>query len=497
MSPEKRVLEDASSEQEVKKLKEGDVIAPGVNETASNGIENGTASEKSKVESESETSAESEITEKPEDAESTSVTEGSSGPTKKTICEESGRLVLVGTTNWNFVGRKQQQISPSQLHYLPKRIKEFENIKIAHVISHASSTHHMVITDTGEVYMLGRNEKAQLGVGDDEERAGFVQIDELKDVVIVGGAVGKNHTLFLTEDGEVYACGDNKSGQCGIGTNTPQVLVPKKIKFKEGKVTKVACGADFSVLLTQSGDLFSFGLPEYGQLGHNSDGKYFITSSKMSFEFETSPRRIQLFVESAKGSHPTPVRDVRVVDVACGNNHTVCIDSKKRIFSWGFGGYGRLGHSEQKDEMIPRLIKFFDRPNGSVHQVYCGATYTLAQSDLGVFLWGKTKRTGEANMYPKPVQDLYGWNVRAVGCSVTSIVLAADESVIAWGPSPTYGELGLGEGMKSSTTPKEVKALEGAHVLKVTCSQGTTLMVVRDETDQDKSVLSKLKEISI
>lgn len=58
-----------------------------------------------------------------------------------------------------------------------------------------------------------------------------------------------------------------------------------------------------------------------------------------------------------------------------------------------------------------------------------------------VYLFGQTKRTGEANMYPKPLQDLGGWNVRSVGCSVTSIVVAADESVIAWGPSPTHGEL--------------------------------------------------------
>ena len=44
-------------------------------------------------------------------------------------------------------------------------------------------------------------------------------------------------------------------------------------------------------------------------------------------------------------------------------------------------------------------------------------------------------------MYPKPLQDLYGWDVRSIGTSVTSIVVAADESCIAWGPSPTYGEL--------------------------------------------------------
>lgn len=44
-------------------------------------------------------------------------------------------------------------------------------------------------------------------------------------------------------------------------------------------------------------------------------------------------------------------------------------------------------------------------------------------------------------MYPKPLQDLFGWEVRDIGCSNTSIVVAAERSAIAWGPSPTYGEL--------------------------------------------------------
>lgn len=58
-----------------------------------------------------------------------------------------------------------------------------------------------------------------------------------------------------------------------------------------------------------------------------------------------------------------------------------------------------------------------------------------------MFLFGQTKRTGEANMYPKPVQDLAGWDIKHVTNGFTSIVIAADESVIAWGASPTYGEL--------------------------------------------------------
>lgn len=58
-----------------------------------------------------------------------------------------------------------------------------------------------------------------------------------------------------------------------------------------------------------------------------------------------------------------------------------------------------------------------------------------------LYFFGQNRRTGEANMYPKPVQDLIGWRVRDVGCANNSIVCLADDSVISWGPSPTYGEL--------------------------------------------------------
>lgn len=87
----------------------------------------------------------------------------------------------------------------------------------------------------------------------------------------------------------------------------------------------------------------------------------------------------------------------------------VAIDSKKRAYSWGFGGVGRLGHAEQKDEMVPRMIKFFDSSSRGVRSVFCGSSYSMAINELGVlFMFGQNKKTGEANMYPKPVQDLAG-----------------------------------------------------------------------------------------
>lgn len=62
----------------------------------------------------------------------------------------------------------------------------------------------------------------------------------MSEFTVVGAAVGRNHTLLLTDRGSVFACGDNKSGQCGVGNNTAVLHTPCRISFKEGKIVKVS-----------------------------------------------------------------------------------------------------------------------------------------------------------------------------------------------------------------------------------------------------------------
>lgn len=74
-----------------------------------------------------------------------------------------------------------------------------------------------------------------------------------------------------------------------------------------------------------------------------------------------------------------------------GKNKKLCVsvclqlvlDSQKRVFSWGFGGYGRLGHTEQKDEMVPRLVKLFDFPGRGASQIHSGYQCSFAVSEMG------------------------------------------------------------------------------------------------------------------
>ncbi|XP_059489560.1 protein RCC2 homolog [Neocloeon triangulifer] len=417
--------------------------------------------------------------------------------------EHAGTLVVCGQFNWDMVGKRDsKQAAPAvpqgRTLWSPHIFGPLKDVRVRVATSGGCSGHNVIVTEDGKCFTFGRNVKGQLGLGDEERRDIPTLVESLKGEKIVGAACGRHHTLFLTDRGEVYSAGDNKCGQCGVG-NTNPVLTATKIKHQGAPIVKVSCGAEFSAILDCRGVLFTFGLPEYGQLGHNTDGKYFITSTKLGFNNETKPKRILMYIEKqGRDNHSTPVDDVDIQDVACGVNHTVAVDSKGRVFSWGFGGYGRLGHAETKDEMVPRRIKYFDTQTRGIKKVFAGSTYSLALAENGnVFSWGMTKRTGEANMYPKPVQDLCGWDVRSIGCSVTSVMVAADESVIGWGCSPTYGELGLGETKKSSANPTEVKLMDGIHVHAIEMGMGHTLMICRDESEQDKANLADLPVYNI
>jgi hypothetical protein len=126
--------------------------------------------------------------------------------------------------------------------------------------------------------------------------------------------------------------------------------------------------------------------------------------------------------------------------------------------------YGRLGHGGPADELRPRIVKAFEPERMRGKALFAGSTATFVTTRLGdnLFFCGITKKSGEAAMTPRYINDLAGWKTRRVGCGNTSTIVAAEKSIVTWGPSPTSGELGYGEAVKSSTVPKLVPEFEGA-----------------------------------
>lgn len=409
----------------------------------------------------------------------------------------SGEILICGAMNWDMAGRNKVPAGMKSKGgpnlWRPHRIADMADIKIRTIVSGCTSAHSVLISTEGKAYTFGRNEKGQLGQGHTDRVDKPTVVECLSAYNIVDAACGRNHTLFLTDKGSVFSCGDNKMGQLGIGKELPHMASPQRISYKGPPIRKVACGAEFSMIVDIRGNLYSFGCPEYGQLGHNTDGKYFVSGNKLTFRCEMSPRKVHVWIEKARDGRVTPICDVEVREMACGINHTAIIDSQKRVFTWGFGGYGRLGHADNKDEMVPRQLKLFEGQNRGATMIAAGSTFTFALSEYGaLYLWGQTKPTGEAAMYPKLVQDLSGWRIRCIGCCNKSIVIAADDSVVSWGSSPTYGELGYGENKnKSSTVPQEVKTLDGIFVHSISCGYSHCMYIARNSTEEDMEKLNK------
>ncbi|CAO2036897.1 unnamed protein product, partial [Urochloa humidicola] len=243
------------------------------------------------------------------------------------------------------------------------------------------------------------------------------------------------------------------------------------------EATNAVCGADFTVWLSsvEGSSILTAGLPQYGQLGHGTDNEYNAKDSSVKLTYDPQPRPRAIAALSGK----------TVVKVACGTNHTVAVDSSGFVYTWGFGGYGRLGHREQKDEWQPRLVEVFQKqnvlpPNAIVSAGSASSACTAGGGQL--YMWGKMKNTGDDWMYPKPVMDLSGWNIRCMASGNMHHVVGADDSCISWGVAQN-GELGYGpNGQKSSANPKKVDILEGMHVTSVGCGYGLSLILV-DRTD--------------
>ncbi|CAH8385460.1 unnamed protein product [Eruca vesicaria subsp. sativa] len=242
------------------------------------------------------------------------------------------------------------------------------------------------------------------------------------------------------------------------------------------EVTNVACGAEFTVWLssTEGATILTAGLPQYGQLGHGTDNEFNMKDSSVKLAYEAQPR--PKAIASLAGE--------TIVKVACGANHT----------DIGFVNC-RLGHREQKDEWSPRRIDVFQRhnvlpPNAIVSAGSANSACTAGGGQL--YMWGKIKNNGDDWMYPKPMMDLSGWNLRWMDSGSMHHFVGADSSCISWGHAQ-YGELGYGpNGQKSSAAPKKVDILEGMHVMGVACGLSHSMVIV-DRTD----ITDRLEQLEI
>ncbi|KAJ0264149.1 Uncharacterized protein HA466_0025520 [Hirschfeldia incana] len=200
----------------------------------------------------------------------------------------------------------------------------------------ATQNHSAFVLQSGEVLTCGDNSSHCCGHLDISRPIFRPKLVEaLKGTPCKQVAAGLHFTVFLSRDGRVFTCGSNTHGQLGHG-DTLDRPVPKAVEFLQrvGPVVQISTGPSYVLAVTQDGSVYSFGSGSSFCLGHGEQ------------QDEHQPRVIQAF--KRKGIH--------ILRVSAGDEHAVALDSNGRVYTWGKGYCGALGHGDENDKITPQLL---------------------------------------------------------------------------------------------------------------------------------------------
>ena len=141
----------------------------------------------------------------------------------------------------------------------------------------AGQIHCGAITKKGKIYMWGSNDKGQLGLKLTEKIINKPRLlNAFAKKKIISIALGKYHSIALTQSFDVYSWGSNENGQLGISMpmfflmqKNEQIYTPTLVRSLIDKgIFKIACGKKHSCGLSLTGLLYTWGDNRKGQLGH-------------------------------------------------------------------------------------------------------------------------------------------------------------------------------------------------------------------------------------
>lgn len=173
---------------------------------------------------------------------------------------------------------------------------------------------------------------------------------------VLQAALGVKHGVLLTEDGEVYSFGTLpwKSESADICPSSPLL----ESALVGHHVVTVAAGSFHSGAVTESGAVYMW--------GENAAGQCAVANQRSVPE--PSP-------VSISDSETSPLLAVRILQLACGEEHTLALSISREIWAWGTGcqlGLITTTFPVTKPQKVEHLA------GRVVLQVACGAFHSLA-----------------------------------------------------------------------------------------------------------------------
>ncbi len=168
-----------------------------------------------------------------------------------------------------------------------------------------------------------------------------------------------------------------------------------------------------------------------------------------------------------------PLLGVAIVQVCCGGQHLGCLSDAGEVYTWGLGGFGRLGHGTVAHTTKPRVVEWLR----GIHckHIACGFAYTASVTQDGkLYMWGagENGRLGLGDTHDRYVPSkvpLIGKRVTKVSPgSVHTCVLLDDGSMYSFGKHEYTGH----DADTDVLLPREIPTFENVRITQVSVGPG-------------------------
>jgi alpha-tubulin suppressor-like RCC1 family protein len=301
--------------------------------------------------------------------------------------------------SWGF--GKYGQIGKKFMNYslLPVYIDIDSNETIIAVA--AGEFHSSIITDNG-LFMFGKNTIGQLGCGKDT----YTHLPIYNTFIshkIKKVSLGGDHTLLLTENRELYAFGLNIFGQLGL-SNFNSTDKPIKVEIEDICITNISAGAQHSMILSNKGNVFTCGFAGSYALGFTSD-KDINTFTKVHISkgrvtnlatgvyhsgFILDEEKLYLFGvgEIILYNKPTLCNinsKDKILDLQIGEDFIYILTSAEELYCMGNNSHSQLGKPGESTKEFNK----FNIPGVKIKRISVGYKYVIITSTKNeIYGWG-------------------------------------------------------------------------------------------------------------
>ena len=281
---------------------------------------------------------------------------------------------------WSFGGNNAGQLGTGNTTYynVPQKLQY-----IPPVLSVSCGFNHtLMITNDDNLWSFGKNSNGQLCNGVTEDRSNpqktsFSTISKI--------SAGSFHSLFENNKGEIFSCGHNEYGQCGLGHFDSPQIVPNLIPNLPPNIVHFVCGSHHNLFLDLPGNVFSVGENTNGQLGrgHNKNqnelikipnilpikviscvfaGCYLIDFEGNLWSFgnnifgQLGRDAIDAITTKNIPKIIDTLKDIQQISYGCCGKHFIAKNSQNQIFASGYNSKGQLGIGDTELVLIPKEI---------------------------------------------------------------------------------------------------------------------------------------------